>query len=195
MGVSGLASFRTGVCTSATSGSTRECGAASQMPSHSHNARNNGGVIFRLGQKTRSELVRGILVSLERLATDLKSSVTIRMRSRFSSGNRKMSDLNALTSDGDGGLLVEKLGSASVDSGGGFRMIVSPFRGPVGRDGSLLPLLRMGLLWLRSMLDSETMTASKCGRRARVKMGSGTEKGRTMTQTHNSASNQRLTFA
>ena len=59
-----------------------------------------------------------------------------------------MSDLNALTSDGDGGLLVGKLGSTSIDSDGGFHMIVSPFRGPIGGERSLLPLLRMGLLWL-----------------------------------------------
>jgi hypothetical protein len=176
------ASFGSDVCESAPSSSAVECGAVSQMPSHSHNARSSGGVIFRLGQNTKSKLLRGILVSLECLAVDLMSSVTIRMRSRFSSGSRKMRDLNALTRLGDGGLLVEKLGSASVDSDGGFRIIVSPFRGPVEKDGPLLPLPRRELFWLRSMLVSEMIAASNCGRRSRVKMGSGTEKGNPMTQ-------------
>jgi hypothetical protein len=105
--------------------------------------------MFKLGQNTNSKLLKGILVSLEFFAVALMSSVTVRIRSRFSCGSWAMSDLSALTRDWDGGLKPEKFGNASVERDGGFLSIESPPRGPVGRDGPpLRPRPRMELFWL-----------------------------------------------
>jgi hypothetical protein len=111
------------------------------MPSASHNTRKSGGFMFKLGQNTSKRLLKGILVSLLRLAVALMRSVTVRNKSRFSSGSLAIRDLSAFRRDSEGARMPEKFGIARVDSDGGLRMAgaLPVALGPAGKVGPLIP--------------------------------------------------------
>lgn len=82
------------VCGSSRTGSA---GGPFQIESASHSTRSRVGLMFKLGQKTRSRFPSGILVSRERAAVTLMSSTTVQSKSRFSAGSLEMRKDNALT--------------------------------------------------------------------------------------------------
>lgn len=117
---------------------------SSQIPSPSQSTRSNGGFMFKLGQNTSRRLLKGILVSLLSLAVALISSVTVRIRSRFSSGSCLMRTWKASRRDFEGGFIPVKVGIARVDREGGFLIAGKgrPLpRGPEGNPGPLETLV------------------------------------------------------
>ena len=153
-------------------GCLKGLGGTSHIPSASHNTRNSGGFMLRLGQNTSKRLLKGILVSLLRFAVALIRSVTVCNKSRFSWGSPAMSDLRAFTRDSEGARMPEKLGMASVDSDGGLRM-AGTFP-PVFESGPLIPRAVWGVPWDSRLWLSAERTASKYGISACVNIGSGT---------------------
>lgn len=149
----------------------------SHISSASHSTRSSGGFILRLGQNTRSRLLSGIFVSLLSLAVALMSSVTVLIKSRFSSGSWKSRERKAFISDLEGGRMPANEGIASVEREGGLRIAGRlPMRGPEGNPGPLRPD-RGGLEDSDALaLLSWVKAASKYGKRAWVRMGSGTRK-------------------
>jgi hypothetical protein len=124
--------------------------------------------MFKLGQKTSKRLLSGIFVSLLSFAVARISSVTVRRRSRFSSGKRLISDLIVFNSARDGGRIPLKLGMAKVERDGGFLRAMRPLFGPDGKVGPLPPIVADGEteLSLVTVSFSATMAASKEGMRA-----------------------------
>lgn len=133
-----------------------------QMPSASHKTRRIGGLMFSVGHSTRVKLLSGMRMSF-RWATKLIRSITVRRRSRFSSGRRATRDAKALSRTCDGGRIPEKLGNARVDREGGFRKDWPSWCPDDGR-GPFPPTPRAGTVCPSTdflTFVSESMAASK----------------------------------
>ena len=77
--------------------------------------------MFRVGQRTRSRLPRGILVCMLFAAVARTSSATVYSRSLFSGGSCAISEARALRAPVEIVRAPAKLGIARVDNEGGFR--------------------------------------------------------------------------
>jgi hypothetical protein len=77
--------------------------------------------MLRLGQNTKSRLLRGIFVSILRAAVAFISSVTVRRTSRFSRGKRAMRALSVSISVDEGARSDDEVGRVKVESDGGLR--------------------------------------------------------------------------